>query len=103
MEEVLTVAGRGGAGIREGPWAVERRRQVHGGAGDRRAHRHRTQCLLPRAGPLPRAGGAVAAGIQGCQRQTSTHLVDAVRRACRAVRAEGAGEAPRPGVRRQSV
>ncbi len=37
-------------------------------------------------GHLPRAGGALAAGIAGCQRQTSAHLE----------RAKGAGEAPRP-------
>ena len=37
MEEDLTVARRGGAGIREGPRGLERCRHVHGGAGERRA------------------------------------------------------------------
>ena len=76
---------------------LECHRQVHGGAGDRWPQCHRAQRLLPGAWPVPRAGGTLAPSIPGCQRQASAHLVDAVRRACRAVRAEGAGEAPRPG------
>jgi len=36
-------------------------------------------------------------GIPGCKRKASSDLVDAVRRARRAVRAEGGGEAPRTG------
>ncbi len=36
--------------------------------------RHRTQRLMPRAGSVPGAGGAVAASIPGCQRETSAHL-----------------------------
>ena len=39
----------------------------------------------------------MTAGRPGCQRKASADLVDAVRRACRVVRAEGAGEAPCPG------
>ena len=89
LEEDLAVAGGGGAGIAEGPRGLERGRQVHGGAGDRWAERHRTQRLLPGAGPVPRAGGALAAGIAGCQREAGADPE----------RTEGAGEAPRPGPR----
>jgi len=41
-------------------------------------------------GLFPEAGGAMAAGIPGCHQHASPHLVDAVRRACRAVGATGA-------------
>jgi len=37
------VARRGGAVIREGTRGLEGRRHVHGGAGERRAQRHRVQ------------------------------------------------------------
>jgi hypothetical protein len=81
-------AGRGsGAGIAQGPRGLERCRQIHGCTGDRRIERHRAQLLLPRAGPLPGAGGALASGIAGCQREAGAD----------AERTEGAGEAPRPG------
>ena len=43
MEEDLAVAGGSGAVIREGTRRLERCRQVHGGAGDGRAERHRAQ------------------------------------------------------------
>ena len=49
MEEEVAVAGRSGAGIREGTRRLERCLQVHGGAGDGRVERHRAQRLLPRA------------------------------------------------------
>lgn len=49
--------------------------------------RHRAQRLLPGAGLVPRAGGALAAGIPGCQREASAHLE----------RAEGARTTPCPG------
>jgi len=47
MEEGLAVAGRSGAGIREGTRTLEYCRQVLGGAGDGRVERHRSQRLLP--------------------------------------------------------
>ena len=47
MEEGLAVAGRSGAGIREGPRRLERCRHIHGGAGNRWPECHRTQRLLP--------------------------------------------------------
>ena len=43
MDEGVAVAGRGGVVIREGTRGLERRRHVHGGAGERRAQRHRVQ------------------------------------------------------------
>jgi hypothetical protein len=36
LEEDLAVAGGSGSGIREGPRNLERCRQIHGGAGERR-------------------------------------------------------------------
>ena len=62
MEEGLAVAGRGGAVIREGTRGLERCRQVHGDAGERRPQHHRAQRLLPRAGPVAGAGEPLAAG-----------------------------------------
>jgi hypothetical protein len=97
MEKDLAVAGRGGAGIREVPSGLGCHRQVHGGAGNRWAERHRAQHLLPRAKPVPGASGTLAAGIPGCQLKASAQLVDAIQRDCRALRAEGACQAPRPG------
>ena len=51
MEEELAVAGRGGAGIREGTRRLERYRQVHCGDGDSWLGCHRAQRLLAGAGP----------------------------------------------------
>ena len=44
------------------PEGWKRRRQIHGGAGERRHQRYRAQRLLPRAGPIPGAGEPLAAG-----------------------------------------
>jgi len=87
LEEGLAVAGRGGAGIREGTRGLVCCRQIHGGAGDRRAQCHGAQRLLPGARPVHGAGGTVEAGRPGCQRKASADLE----------RAEGAKEAPYPG------
>ena len=62
MEEDLAVAGRGAAVFREGTRGLERCRQIHGGAGERRTQLHRAQRLLPRAGSVPGTGEPLAAG-----------------------------------------
>lgn len=89
LEADLPDAGGGGAGIGKGPLGLGCHRHVHGGPGERWAKPHRAERLLTGAWLVSRAGGTVEAGIPGYQRKASAHLVGAVRRARRAVRAEG--------------